>query len=87
MCNGVVGVNFKHFVNISKIYAQSLKKCPLYSEGYLKCPLSSRGVKNFFIQLVLFLSKNVRYIVEGIFVERAKIVTVILVKGVMPYVN
>ena len=53
----------------------------------VKCPLSSRGVKNFFIQLVLFLSKNVRYIVEGIFVEREKIVTVILVKGVMPYVN
>ena len=27
------------------------------------------------------------YIVEGIFVERAKIVTVIKVEGVMPYVN
>jgi len=53
----------------------------------VKCPLSSRGVKIFKIQLVLFLSKNVRYIVEGVFVEKAKIVTVIKVKGVMPYVN
>lgn len=47
VAKGGVRGNFKYFVNIKKIYAQMLKKCPL----------SSRGVKIFLFGVVLFYQK------------------------------